>query len=184
MRLLRSNTEKRATLTEVLSHSWIQSGYSAPPENHIPFREPLSLPLDTTVVEAMPGLEFGSSTEIHDRLIQIVRSEDYQKGILRLKEELLQEEQRIAKELQTAMSLDQKERKRGFIKKFFTADKNDGPSTPPSHSIPPLSRAKHKIDGPDIMDAFHPLVSVYYLVREKQERDRMARLLQSKENQP
>lgn len=169
---LKKDPEERTTLTTVLNHSWLLSGYAVPPESYIPYRKPLSLPLDLVVIRAMTGFNFGTSQQIHDQLIQIVASEDYQQGILRL-----HENQRITEEWHTAMSKARKERKLGFIKKVFTAnttDQTSGPSDPP-----PVTR-QTGLDGVDIMDAFHPLVSVYYLVREKQDRTRRASLFRSK----
>jgi len=51
-------------------------GFNAPPENYLPAREPLQLPLDSSVVQAMTGFDFGSPETISAQLTEVLESVD------------------------------------------------------------------------------------------------------------
>jgi serine/threonine protein kinase len=71
---------KRIVMTDIVNHPWLNK--DAPPiNNHMPMRRPLSLPLDTNVVDHMSqGFNLGSSEEIQKRLTLIVQSPVYQEA--------------------------------------------------------------------------------------------------------
>jgi protein-serine/threonine kinase len=78
-RMLVVNPNKRAHLSEVLSHPWMTKGFEGPPASFVPHRVPLSLPLDPEVVEEIVRLEFGTSEEqVSDDLTRIIISKYYQ----------------------------------------------------------------------------------------------------------
>ncbi|KAK2001254.1 Pkinase-domain-containing protein [Colletotrichum falcatum] len=156
-RMLVTDPKQRATMQEVMSHPWMIKGYSGPPDNGLPPREPLTLPLDSDVVNAMTGFNFGSPDAIRAQLTRTIESEEYQRAV-----KLYQREKELP---QPARDV---EKKRGFGFDFYKR-RNSGNSrdtlTAPSSEALQL--------GNDPLNAFSPLVSIYYLVREKQDRDHL-----------
>ncbi|KAG6110386.1 hypothetical protein E4U14_002842 [Claviceps sp. LM454 group G7] len=154
-RMLVTDPKQRATMQEVMNHPWMLKGYNSAPENHLPIREPLDHPLDADVIHAMQGFNFGSPEAIRAQLTRIIESEDYQQAV-----KLYQRERELpapAKET---------EKKRGFGFDFYkrrnssnSRDTLTGPSTDTLQL------------GHDPMYAFSPLLSIYYLVKEKHDRD-------------
>lgn len=155
--MLVTDPKQRATMTEVMAHPWMVKGYSGPPENYLPHREPLTLPLDQEVVNGMTGFSFGPPEVIKAQLTRIIESEDYQRSI-RL----------LAREKETQQPPREQEKKRGFgfYRRRNSFSSKDTLTTPSSEGLQL---------GNDPLNAFNPLVSVYYLVREKQERDSLDR---------
>lgn len=152
-----TDPKQRASLQEIMNHPWMVKGFGSPPENYLPAREPLQLPLDPAVIHAMTGFDFGSPELIQKQLTIIIESEDYQRAAkLAVRERELQ----VPKD---------SEKKRGFGFDFYkrrnSTTSRDTLTTPSSEGLQL---------GSDPLNAFHPLISVYYLVREKQERDRQA----------
>lgn len=140
----------RATLQEIMNHPWMTKGFNAAPENYLPVREPLQLPLDPEVVEKMTGFDFGSSSYITDQLTRILESEEYQTAIRR--------------GARDDGSTTTSEKKRGvfdFYKRRNSMSR-EGLSPPSTEAI----------RGVDSINAYSPLLSVYYLAREKQDRER------------
>ncbi|CAO3679618.1 unnamed protein product [Umbelopsis ramanniana] len=143
-RMLVTNPSHRATISEIVMHPWMNKGYDAPVNNFLPLRTPLTLPLDMDVVRAMTGFEFGSVEEIKEKLEAIVSSESYQKAANALM---------VASE-QYQEHLD-RQQKHAAINRRMTSSfviPNDDPQSIPS--------------------AYEPLVSIYYLAKEKMERER------------
>ncbi|KAF2842520.1 Pkinase-domain-containing protein [Patellaria atrata CBS 101060] len=153
-RMLVTDPRQRASLSEILNHPWITKGFNAPPENFLPHREPIQLPLDSQIIEKMTGFDFGSNAYITTQLTKVIESEDYQHAV-----------RVAARKNQQAQTPDQ-ERKRGvfdFYKRRNSTTSRDTLSNP---SFEALSL------GNDPVNAYSPLLSVYYLVREKQEREK------------
>ncbi|TPX32893.1 hypothetical protein SmJEL517_g04049 [Synchytrium microbalum] len=63
-RMLVTHPGQRASMLEVKSHPWMVKGYDGAPDNYLPHRVPLTLPLDSEVIDRMKGFEFGSSEYI------------------------------------------------------------------------------------------------------------------------
>lgn len=149
---------QRASLQEIMNHPWMIKGYGAAPENHLPVREPLQMPLDPEVIHAMTGFDFGPPEIIHTQLSRVVESEEYQRAV------------RIAAREKEAQAPKDSEKKRGFGFDFYkrrnSTTSRDTLTTTPSTEALQL--------GNDPVNAYDPLISVYYLVKEKQERDRQA----------
>jgi hypothetical protein len=144
--------KERATLQEIMSHPWMTKGFNGPPENYLPPREPLQLPLDPEVVEKMTGFDFGSAPYITEQLTRILESEDYQTAI-----------RRDHKDSNSNLASNG-DRKRGvfdFYKRRNSISR-EGLTGPSSEAI----------RGNDPMNAFSPLISIYYLAREKRDRER------------
>ncbi|KAK0948644.1 Serine/threonine-protein kinase, partial [Friedmanniomyces endolithicus] len=79
-RMLNTNPQERATLTEIMSHPWMTKGYNGPPDNYLPSRKPLQLPLDAAVVEKMTGFDFGPTDLITSQLTKVMESDDYHRA--------------------------------------------------------------------------------------------------------
>ncbi|PHH85898.1 hypothetical protein CDD83_11027 [Cordyceps sp. RAO-2017] len=154
-RMLVTDPKQRATMQEVMSHPWMTKGFSGPPDNYLPAREPLSQPLDAEVIYAMQGFNFGSPENIKAQLIRIIESEEYQQAV-----KTYQREREIPQPSREA------EKRRGFGFDFYKR-RSSGNSrdtlTGPSSEALQL--------GTDPLYAFSPLLSIYYLVKEKQERE-------------
>ncbi|KAI6503128.1 hypothetical protein MCOR11_001060 [Pyricularia oryzae] len=156
-RMLVTDPKQRITMAEILSHPWMVKGYSGPPENYLPNREPLTLPLDQEVINGMTGFSFGPPEVIKAQLTRIIESEDYQRSIRAYQRE---------KETQQTPKDPEKKRGFGFYRRRNSFSSKDTLTTPSSEGL---------ALGNDPLNAFNPLVSVYYLVREKQEKDSASR---------
>ncbi|ORY01928.1 Pkinase-domain-containing protein [Basidiobolus meristosporus CBS 931.73] len=126
-RILVTNPSERANMSEILRHPWISKGYDGPPNNYLPQRSPLQLPLDMDVVRGMSGFEFGDDNHIKEELETIIGSESYQNQTI----------QSSTFKLPRSFG--------GYLKKSITTEEST---------------------------FSHPMVSIYYLVREKMERRR------------
>ncbi|EGY20479.1 protein kinase kin1 [Verticillium dahliae VdLs.17] len=109
------------------------------------------------VITAMTGFNFGSPDNIKAQLTRTIESEEYQRAV-----RTYQREKELPQPTRDV------EKRRGFGFDFYKR-RNSGTSrdtlTAPSSEGLQL--------GSDPLNAFSPLVSIYYLVREKQERDRI-----------
>ena len=152
--MLVTDPKQRVPLSEVMAHPWMTKGFNAPPESYLPHREPLQLPLDQSVVEKMTGFDFGSSEYITRELTRVLDSEEYQQAV------------RLSNRDNPVSGL-AAERKRGVFD--FYKRRN---STTSRDTLPNISAEAVQL-GADPINAFSPLVSIYYLVREKQERERV-----------
>ncbi|KAK6194138.1 transcriptional regulator [Pestalotiopsis sp. IQ-011] len=154
-RMLVTDPKARATMHEVLNHPWMTKGYGGPPENHLPAREPLTLPLDQEVINAMTGFNFGPPEVIKAQLTRLIESDDYKRAV-----SMWQKEKDIPVPTKDV------EKKRGFGFDFYkrrnSANSRDNLTAPSSEAL---------ALGSDPLNAFSPLISIYYLVREKQGRD-------------
>ncbi|KAJ5561849.1 Oligopeptide transporter OPT superfamily [Penicillium sp. DV-2018c] len=154
-RMLVTDPKQRASLSEIMNHPWMIKGYGAPPENYLPQREPLQLPLDQEVIEKMTGFDFGPPDYISAQLTKILESDDYQHAVrLNFRE---QQQQPVANHA---------ERKRGvfdFYKRRNSAASRDTLSAPSAEAVQL---------GNDPLNAYSPLISTYHLVKEKLDRER------------
>ncbi|KXX74980.1 Protein kinase kin1 [Madurella mycetomatis] len=158
-RMLVTDPRQRATMHEVMNHPWMLKGYNGPPENFLPHREPLSLPLDPEVITHMTGFKFGPPDFIREELTKKIKSPKYQAAIRRLEKE---------RELPQPMPKDA-EKRRGFGFDFYkrrnSITSKETLTNSSSDGLPV---------GDDPLNAFDPMISIYYLVREKLERERQA----------
>ena len=155
-RMLVTDPKQRANMQEVMMHPWMIKGAGVPPENHLPHREPLTLPLDPEVITEMTGFSFGPPEAIKAQLTKIIESDEYQRAV-----RLLQKE----RELPPPPKDIEKKRNFGFdfYKRRNSGNSRDTLSAPSSEGLQL---------GADPLNAYSPLVSIYYLVREKQDRKR------------
>ncbi|KAL8718106.1 MAG: hypothetical protein Q9225_004728 [Loekoesia sp. 1 TL-2023] len=153
-RMLVTDPKKRASLSEILNHPWITKGFNSPPENYLPHREPIQLPLDTAVVEKMTGFDFGSSEYITRELTKVINSEEYQEAV----------RQNAREQLSHAASGEKKRGVFDFYKRRNSISSRDTLVNSSSEAVQL---------GSDPINAFSPFLSIYYLVKEKQEREKM-----------
>ncbi|KAI1498771.1 hypothetical protein F5X99DRAFT_309534 [Biscogniauxia marginata] len=156
-RMLVTDPKQRATMYEVMNHPWLVKGYSGPPDNYLPRREPLTLPLEPEVINAMTGFNFGSPESIKGQLTRLVESEEYKRAV-----------QLMQKEKEMPQAPKDIEKKRGFGFDFYKR-RNSGSSR--DNLTTPSSDALQL--GIDPLNAYSPLLSIYYLVKEKQDRDKV-----------
>lgn len=155
-RMLVTDPKQRATMAEVMAHPWINKGYNSPPDNFLPRREPLTLPLDPEVINAMTGFNFGPPEVIKAQLTRLIESEEYQRGV-----RLYQQEKDLP---QPSKDGDKKRGMFDFYKRRNSITSKDTLTAPSSEAL---------ALGNDPLNAFSPLLSIYYLVREKQDRERV-----------
>lgn len=183
--MLVTNSDLRASLSEVLSHPWMVRGFSGPPDAHLLHREPLRADeLDRQVIRGMKGFEFGSEEDIEKKLIQVIESDSYIRAVQALEHRTfgrnghaahggnstLKQRDAIKRKLERFLSFEFYRRKL-----FSTAASSLGP---PLSNSPPTSQShlSHTTPTDQTLDptrGFHPLISMYYLAREKLERERV-----------
>ena len=151
-RMLVTDPNRRATLADIMNHPWMTKGFNTPPENFLPPREPLQLPLDQAVIQKMTGFDFGTPESINAKLTKILESDEYQRAV-----------RNAARKHATHMP--ETERKRGVFE--FYKRRN---STTSRDTLPNSSNEAIPV-GSDPINAFSPLISIYYLAREKIERE-------------
>ncbi|ODH25615.1 CAMK/CAMKL/KIN1 protein kinase [Paracoccidioides brasiliensis] len=156
-RMLVTDPKQRASLNEILNHPWMIKGFSGSPENFLPHREPLQLPLDPDIVQRMTGFDFGPPEFITAQLTKVLESEDYQNIV------------RLSQREHPTPHLANNEKKRGvfdFYKRRNSASK-DTLSSPSAEVVHPAND----------LNGFNPLISIYQLVREKRDRERQEECL-------
>ena len=195
--MLVTNPAARASLAEVLEHPWMVRGFSGPADSHLVHREPLRVDdLDRQVIRGMKGFEFGSEEDIERKLVAVLESEAYIRAVSTWDRKRGRNGGRWGESFSNsslAISFDgsssnihkdgltpSKKSKRfsGFDfyrRKLFSPASS--PPTTPSHS-PPNSQSHLSItdagrEPADPTRGFHPLISMYYLAREKLERERV-----------
>ena len=165
-RMLVTNPAERATLSEVLSHPFMTKGYDGPTESHLIHREPLrGDDLDWDVVHAMGGFTFGTPEQIYEELKTVLTSDEYLAAVNTW--ESRKEKRGMASTSSMALSdtSDSPKKKRfsgfDFKKKLFKEEKK--PDEPVKEVFVDPTRG------------FDPLISIYYLAREKMERGKSLR---------
>lgn len=153
-KMLQTDPQQRVSLSEIMNHPWITKGFNTPPENYLPHREPLQLPLDAEVIDKMTGFDFGTSESITTQLTNVIQSDEYQRAV------------RTASRKHQSQT-PETERKRGVFDFYRRRNSISSRDT----LINPSAEALQL--GLDPVNAFSPLISVYYLVREKKERERL-----------
>jgi serine/threonine protein kinase KIN1/2 len=158
--MLATDPKRRPSLPSIANHCWMKRGYPGPPENFLPCREPLSLPLDPDVINTMTGLDFGSPEEINTQLTRIVESEGYRSAV-----------HAFRTRRDCTLLVPSKDRGK---KVFCSIDIN-------LYRCRKSRTGGAKLDTPNVetltlcrdpFDAFHPLISLYYLAREKKWRQK------------
>lgn len=152
--MLVTEPRSRLPLSEVMSHPWMTKGFNGPPDTYLHNREPLQLPLDPVVIEKMTGFDFGSPEYISRELTKVIESEEYQSAVRLRNRNIL--------DLTPG-----NERKKGVFDFYKRRNSINSRDTLPNMS----AEAVHL--GNDPVNAYSPLISIYYLVREKYEREKV-----------
>jgi hypothetical protein len=152
--MLQTDPTQRLTLSEIMSHPWLTKGFGSPPENYLPTREPVQLPLDKDIIEKMQGFDFGTTEYITTQLTNVIQSEEYQRAV------------RVAARRTTAQT-PEAEKKRGMFD-FYKRRSSIG-----SREQLTASSSEDIQRGLDPVNAYNPLLSVYFLVKEKMDRERL-----------
>ncbi|KAJ6510726.1 hypothetical protein C8R45DRAFT_892246 [Mycena sanguinolenta] len=190
-RMLVVNPPRRALLSEIFVHPWMTRGFSGPPTTHLPQRTPLRpTDIDPQVVAHMAGFDFGSDVEeVTEKLHVILSGEEYARAVLAWEHrrnghtaDVLPPSPSVSIPTDNGLgpasasppaSPTEKQRRRfsglDFYKRIFTTVPSS-PSSPasPSATNPPVPSPRDPTGG------FHPLVSMYFLAREKMERERVS----------
>jgi hypothetical protein len=152
-RMLVTDPTQRATLAEIMMHPWMTKGFGGPPENYLPPRKPLQLPLDPQVLKKMDGFDFGTAEYIEQQLTKLIQSEDYQKSV-------------IAMERRQQSGVTDSQNKQSGMFDFYKRRKS---TTSRDTLTGPSSEAVQL--GTDPLNAYNPLLSIYFLAKEKIERE-------------
>lgn len=198
-RMLVTNPPARATLVEVMNHPWMTRGFPGAPDPHLVHREPLrSDELDRKVIRGMKGFEFGTEEEIERRLLEVLESDAYHRAVQYWERKRGINGSRngiangkhwdspsntslgyeSAKSDLTASPSKKSKRFSGFdyYRRKLFSPASSPPASPMSQS-PPTSQSHLSLgdarEPADPTYGFHPLISIYFLAREKVERERV-----------
>ena len=200
--MLVTNPSARAPLSEVLSHPWLVRGFPGPPDSHLVHREPLRADeLDKHVIRGMKGFEFGSEEDIEHKLVQVLESDSYIRAVQTWErkrdggrnghprwgggESVSNSSLTISfdgkMDSPTSPTVKQKSRRFSgfdFYRRKLFSPASSPPNSPHTGNSPPNSQSHlHPGDAnrepADPTRGFHPLISMYYLARERLERERV-----------
>jgi serine/threonine protein kinase KIN1/2 len=150
--MLQTDPSQRLTLTEIMNHPWLTKGFNSPPENYLPQREPVQLPLDKEIIDKMTGFDFGTAEYITAQLTNVLQSEEYQRAV------------HLAARRTTAQT-PETEKKRGMFDFYKRRNSISSREQLTASSSEDIQR------GLDPVNAYSPLLSVYFLVKEKRDRE-------------
>lgn len=195
--MLVTSPGSRATLSEVLLHPWIVKGFDGPPSDHLPPRVPLTKEeLDPEIIKGMLGFEFGTEGEIREQLEDVLDSDLYRAAIIGWEAKSARngvtsgsgEDNSIDRPSTRVDGKDVKgntsrtpnkrfsvlgsygKKLAGGLNAAFAASKSEEAEVNGGTSTAGLGLP---IECPDPTRGFHPLISIYYLVREKAEREKI-----------
>ncbi|WVQ80301.1 hypothetical protein IAT38_002406 [Cryptococcus sp. DSM 104549] len=168
-RMLVTNPAERASLAEVLSHPFMTKGYDGPPDSFLIRREPLRAEeIDFAVVNTMQGFTFGTADMIYDNLQSILTSDEYFACVMAYEAKRDKARGGAAyggsnSTLGDPNESPKKKRFSGFDfkKKLFKEEKKV--------EEPLAVREKTR----DPTRGYDPLISIYFLAREKMEREKV-----------
>ena len=177
--ILVTNPTARATLAEVMNHPWMMRGSPGPPDPHLVHREPLRPEeLDKNVLRGMKGFGFGTEEEIERKLVEVLESNAYHRAVQYWKAKrgignvpYWKAKQEIDAGRNEDSTASTPQKSKGFSGFDFYRRKLFSQTPPPSDPQSHLSRDETH-EPADPAYGFHPLISIYFLAREKIERDR------------
>ncbi|KAF7329140.1 Non-specific serine/threonine protein kinase [Mycena kentingensis (nom. inval.)] len=202
-RMLVTNPTLRAPLSEILNHPWMLRGFSGPPNPHLVRREPLRpQDIDPQVIRGMSGFEFGDDAEITERLTAVLESDAYTRAVRAWERrrggplstglsDAPSTWEPPANDPASASSLsissaggnasDSAKKRRfsgfDFYRRKFLGSPSPTPKPPSTPAQPTSSTSALSLglapEDRDPTNGFHPLLSMYYLAKEKMERERV-----------
>jgi hypothetical protein len=164
-------------------------GFDGPPDAHLPHREPLKAnDIDREIIKGMTGFEFGTPEEIEAKLLEILNSDAYA-AVVRaynakrrgstsdvasrtVSEKDSPTKTKNANKRFSGLDFYRKKLAGGVAAAFSIKGENDSISDISNGSGSTLLSGL-KPESLDPTRGFHPLVSIYYLVREKVEREKI-----------
>ncbi|WFD42207.1 non-specific serine/threonine protein kinase [Malassezia psittaci] len=175
-RMLVTNPHQRATLQEVMAHPWMMKGYDLPEPVHLAARTPLRPgSIDKKVIEGMTGFEFGTAAEIEARLIEVLTSEGYQTALSNWEQkggtQSPLQERRNTEDDRNSPDSGRNRLSRSFSginfyrRRLSLRSRED--EEPKADQPPGIKTALDPTLG------YHPLLSIYYLVQEKMQREQI-----------
>lgn len=187
-------------MSEIVQHPWMTKGYDGPPASHLPHREPLhASDLDMDIINKMSGFDFGSPDEVHAKMTDILTSDLYQACVraweLRRTGNALGGDVAFSptggishagsSSSTSSPRSPHSKRMSGFDfyrKKLATgmasvlSGKHDDDASSHTDGTPTSGLVTASGVRPEQLDptrGYHQLLSVYYLVKEKQEREKV-----------
>ncbi|ODQ66768.1 Pkinase-domain-containing protein [Nadsonia fulvescens var. elongata DSM 6958] len=191
-KMLNINPKERITLTQAMNHPWMVKGYGAPPDSYMPYRRPLSVSqLDPQIITEMAGFNFGSEEQVYTDMKTILNSAEYKYCCSVWESHDTHEKTAPAKHTFPSLASSSKNsatlnesNKSSLARHLSTLVRRNKPhrnhtdhanqdtsndSLPPSTNESTLPSSSHVYTDPTA--GFHPLLSVYYLVAERNQRD-------------
>ncbi|KAI9255582.1 kinase-like domain-containing protein [Phascolomyces articulosus] len=147
-KILVVDPKRRATLSQVRSHPWMNKGHDDPIQNHIPHRQALDS-IDMDIVAGMGGFGFGEPKDIYTKLESLIAKSEYRNAASQIDHNY---QQNLLNQ-----GYSSKPRWRRSLKSKRSSQVQDDPQ-----SLPAM---------------YEPLVSIYYLAKEKKEYDNRQRQL-------
>ncbi|KAI9019356.1 kinase-like domain-containing protein [Phycomyces nitens] len=144
--LLVVDPKKRATLSAIRAHPWMNKGYDAPTSNHLPHRLPLKT-IDMDIVQGMHGFGLGDPNDIRSKLERYISLSEYQQAATKIDQNY---QKYAASQIENSRPI----WRRSII------NKKKRPSQDDPQSLPAM---------------YDPLVSIYYLVKERKEFEELAK---------
>ena len=184
-RMIDVNPHTRASLNEIVSHPWMLQDHGAPEPAYLPKRKPLTaVSIDPVVIERMTGFEFGSPQEIYHELKKILCSEEYVAAVARHEDpavasaaieavglvqsaatESVPRGNRLSRQISAGIN---------FYHRHVSRSSSDVQDASDSgESTPGVKGPLHPCYG------FHPLISIYFLVKEKMDREKLGQEIYS-----
>lgn len=167
-KMLVVDPKRRATLKQVVEHHWMIRGYDCPPPSYVPNRIPLTAEmLDINVVKEMFRLEFIDDIDETMRFLNTIITEDLYV--------------QLSRQYWAALT---------SLNVHSISSGVNGSTSGDIAESNPLDRFNKKETFDDPTRAYHPLLSIYYLVDEmlrrklaKLQRKQQAALLQQQQQQ-
>ncbi|QLQ82414.1 hypothetical protein HG537_0H01760 [Torulaspora globosa] len=172
-KMLVVDPKRRATLKQVVEHHWMIRGYDCPPPSYVPNRIPLTPEmLDINVVKEMFRLEFIDDIDETMRFLNLIVTEDSYV--------------QLSKQYWSSLT--------NLNVRSISSDLNGSESQIVQSNIPGASGQHERINKGETFEdptrAYHPLLSIYYLVDEmlrrklaKLQRKQQAAVLQQQRQQ-
>ncbi|ORZ24481.1 kinase-like domain-containing protein [Absidia repens] len=154
-KILVVDPRKRLTLAAVENHPWMKKGYEEPIYSNIPQRQALEK-VDMDIVKGMHGFGLGDEQLIRSKLERLIKTPEYKQAVIKIEQNQQLEWQR----------------------------QNQAPIPRWRRSITPTNKKSNQTDDDPLSlpAMYDPLLSIYYLVKERKEYDtrRQLDMVQSK----
>ncbi|CAO3642837.1 unnamed protein product [Cunninghamella echinulata] len=143
-KILVVDPKKRLTLSAVENHPWMKRGYDEPISSNIPHRQIINT-IDSDIIKGMHGFGLGDEVTIRNKLERVIRTDEYKEAALKI-----EQNQQLQWQRQNKV---QKPRWR--------------------RSLTPIGKKLNQIDDDPLSlpAMYDPLLSIYYLVKERKEYD-------------